>query len=79
MHIPPIPAVDSSDEELARLIHDEARRQYRELWEACRRRQEEMERERQTLAEQALAVERLRQECAGRTPGGAAAGTAAPA
>src|ERR1700749_4708728 len=28
MHIPPITAVDSSDPEIARLIHDEARRQY---------------------------------------------------
>ncbi len=28
MHIPPIAAVDSSDPEIARLIHDEARRQY---------------------------------------------------
>src|ERR1700749_223169 len=28
MHIPPIPAVDSTDPEIARLINDEARRQY---------------------------------------------------
>ena len=28
MHIPPIPAVESSDPEIARLINDEARRQY---------------------------------------------------
>src|SRR5487761_1622600 len=28
MHIPPIPAVESSDPEIARLIQDEARRQY---------------------------------------------------
>src|SRR6266568_3267528 len=28
MHIPPIPSVESADPEIARLIHDEARRQY---------------------------------------------------
>src|SRR6266571_3062226 len=28
MHIPPIPAVESADPEISRLIHDEARRQY---------------------------------------------------
>src|SRR6476646_2109222 len=28
MHIPPIPAVESDDPEIARLVHDEARRQY---------------------------------------------------
>jgi glycine hydroxymethyltransferase len=28
MHIPPIGSVESADPEIARLIHDEARRQY---------------------------------------------------
>src|SRR5436305_6384713 len=28
MHIPPIPAVETADPEMARLVHDEARRQY---------------------------------------------------
>src|SRR5487761_1499920 len=31
MHIPPIPAVESSDPEIARLIQDEARRQYEKV------------------------------------------------
>jgi hypothetical protein len=52
---------------------DEARGQYLELWEECRQRRAGLLREQRGLANQAVALERLRQECLGRAANSAAA------